>query len=420
MKMYLKNLSIFLIALKLVSSNNDKEGFMNRYSFCTSTTKVEYRDDIGSWGFENGKWCLLKNSVYKDYLYCKSDTPITMEIDENGDAWGVEMKKWCYIEPHKMHPYFNQYKICPDENEYSRDDGFVWGYTDDWCIIRQLEKDNTYDIEYPKCSLSPSDKYKIEEGYLWGVENDDWCYYYEIPNCHAKFVIVEKDNDNLYSKEDGKFCIITDIKPNDGCKGYGYKCCDLQETNTVIESDAFNNFYGKNDNNEICIFDFYPQNCPKSSYLIKSTDNNNYYGSNGNKPCILNSFTTSGCRNTFYNCCDTTKTTDIINYDDYGNLYGKDKNGQICIFEEIIGCNGTGLPCCKETTKVVKKVKTSSGEYRNFGKENNKLCLFNPNKCWAKEYGYDCCKSKNVNVEYSFSSTERFGFENGVLCGILN
>jgi len=81
----------------------------NGYKCCSSSCKVVYTDDDGSWGIENNEWCgcgIAINSVTasscssaitsQNYPCCKANNCEVYYTDESG-KWGVEDGQWCGI-----------------------------------------------------------------------------------------------------------------------------------------------------------------------------------------------------------------------------------------------------------------------------------------------------------------------------------
>jgi len=80
------------------SSNFARLGF----NCCSDqNTQVQYVDDIGNWGIENGKLCGIGyercSFSVLGYNCCSSVNPEVVQTDENGNTWGLEDGQWCGI-----------------------------------------------------------------------------------------------------------------------------------------------------------------------------------------------------------------------------------------------------------------------------------------------------------------------------------
>jgi len=66
-------------------------------------TKVEYVDEIGNWGIENGELCGIGyercsfSILDEGYPCCSSVNPEVVMTDEKGNNWGLEDGQWCGI-----------------------------------------------------------------------------------------------------------------------------------------------------------------------------------------------------------------------------------------------------------------------------------------------------------------------------------
>ncbi|OUM56499.1 Non-catalytic module family DOC2, partial [Piromyces sp. E2] len=74
------------------------------YECCyNENTKVEYVDEIGNWGIENGKLCGIGyercsfSALDDPYPCCSSVNPEVVYTDESGNTWGYEDGQWCGI-----------------------------------------------------------------------------------------------------------------------------------------------------------------------------------------------------------------------------------------------------------------------------------------------------------------------------------
>ncbi|KAG4094255.1 cellulase Cel9A precursor [Neocallimastix lanati (nom. inval.)] len=115
---------------------------------CCSGTTVEYSDNDGDWGFENGDWCGIGSAPIEDtcgdYPCCSSCTVVYNDSD--GD-WGVENGNWCKIKADKCggeNPAAETctgksegYKCCDNCDVVYTDDSGAWGIMNgDWCGIK--------------------------------------------------------------------------------------------------------------------------------------------------------------------------------------------------------------------------------------------------------------------------------------------
>jgi len=69
------------------------------YPCCQKTQTVATVDNEGSWGIEDGHWCLLtssKNSA-DDYPLCTSTKTVVYVSPSDDSLWGVENNEWCII-----------------------------------------------------------------------------------------------------------------------------------------------------------------------------------------------------------------------------------------------------------------------------------------------------------------------------------
>jgi hypothetical protein len=119
---------------------------------CCERCEVEYSDDTGSWGVENGDWCGIPDSCNEPpadneekhssgYPYCKSTTEVIYTDDVN---WGVENGDWCVIKTSGA--------SCT-----------CWAQAQGY-----------------QCCTSTSEVVFTDESGDWGVENGEWC---GIKNC---------------------------------------------------------------------------------------------------------------------------------------------------------------------------------------------------------------------------------------------
>ncbi|OUM56253.1 Non-catalytic module family DOC2, partial [Piromyces sp. E2] len=66
-------------------------------------TKVQYVDEIGNWGVENGELCGIGyercsfSALDDPYPCCSSVNPEVVYTDESGNTWGYEDGQWCGI-----------------------------------------------------------------------------------------------------------------------------------------------------------------------------------------------------------------------------------------------------------------------------------------------------------------------------------
>jgi len=74
------------------------------YTCCSNqNTQVQYVDEIGNWGVENGKLCGIGyercsfSALADPYPCCSSVNPEVVQTDENGNTWGLEDGQWCGI-----------------------------------------------------------------------------------------------------------------------------------------------------------------------------------------------------------------------------------------------------------------------------------------------------------------------------------
>jgi len=116
---------------------------------CCKGCNVEYTDDSGKWGVENGNWCGIDDSVCgqsnascwsvaEGYPCCKGN--VVVLVDSKG-KWGHENGEWCGI---------------ADSNQNSTDDSC-------WATSQG----------YPCCS--GCDPIYTDGNQKWGVENGNWC-----------------------------------------------------------------------------------------------------------------------------------------------------------------------------------------------------------------------------------------------------
>ncbi|OUM69330.1 carbohydrate-binding module family 29 protein [Piromyces sp. E2] len=137
-------ITALLVASASAACWSESQGF----KCCSSANaKVEYTDDSGDWGIENGNWCGIPK----------------------------EEKVTCFAEN-------MGYSCCPAGTEVAYTDGDgKWGVVDgNWCGI----VDSTPVVVKPTCWAEPLG-YKCcqttnvvtytDESGKWGMENDDWC-----------------------------------------------------------------------------------------------------------------------------------------------------------------------------------------------------------------------------------------------------
>jgi len=76
------------------------------YPCCSSCVGIEYEDNDGQWGIQNGDWCGLSKDCGKStcqgaqgYSCCKSTCVVYS--DEDNLKWGIENDDWCVIDDSK-------------------------------------------------------------------------------------------------------------------------------------------------------------------------------------------------------------------------------------------------------------------------------------------------------------------------------
>ena len=121
------------------------------YSCCMfNTTAIATKDSDGYWGVENGQWCLFENN------------PISSEYDD--------------MDPSKCWSKSQGYSCCKDATTTVRttdSKGYLWGIeNNEWCGITGNQcpaAKNGY-----KCCNACKVKTTDKNG-DWGVENGEWC-----------------------------------------------------------------------------------------------------------------------------------------------------------------------------------------------------------------------------------------------------
>jgi len=119
------------------------------YKCCkNANTKIEYTDDNGEWGIENGDWCGIPKEEKVTCFSEKSGYPCCPEGTEisytDGDGnWGVVNGEWCGI---------------ADSTPVPEPEPVCWAEA----------------VGFKCCETTSKVEYTDENG-KWGVENGDWC-----------------------------------------------------------------------------------------------------------------------------------------------------------------------------------------------------------------------------------------------------
>jgi len=127
------------------------------YSCCIfDTTPVVSKDNTGYWGVENGQWCLFENDPF---------------TSSNGEG-----KEYHDMDPDKCWSEAQDYPCCkePTTSVVSKDSkGYLWGVeNNEWCGITGTQCPFYY-LGY-KCCTECNVKSTDKNG-SWGVENGEWC-----------------------------------------------------------------------------------------------------------------------------------------------------------------------------------------------------------------------------------------------------
>ena len=124
------------------------------YKCCSEGCTVEYTDNDGNWGVENGEWCgcgsteeeqstspCSKNITSQGYKCCSVNCVVS--YTDNDGGWGIENGEWCgctktTAESCSSAILAKGFSCCSDSNckiEFTDDDG-KWGVENEqWCGI---------------------------------------------------------------------------------------------------------------------------------------------------------------------------------------------------------------------------------------------------------------------------------------------
>ncbi|OUM58872.1 Non-catalytic module family DOC2, partial [Piromyces sp. E2] len=173
------------------------------YKCCSNqNTKVQYVDNIGNWGVENGELCGIgyercSFGILDDpYPCCSSVNPEVVMTDEKGNSWGYEDGQWCGIGEAK---YDTSFRI---KNRKTQE-----------CLITNLHSDTNVllmgDCNHSKClyAMNSQDPRMIE-----CTEPDR-----EI-NHHIHFKIVDNKYICLKNSVDPEICLNGNTKNNNSLK----------------------------------------------------------------------------------------------------------------------------------------------------------------------------------------------------------
>ncbi|OUM58871.1 Non-catalytic module family DOC2, partial [Piromyces sp. E2] len=173
------------------------------YDCCSEeNNKVEYVDEIGNWGIENGKLCGIGyercsfGALDEPYPCCSSVNPEVVMTDEKGNSWGYEDGQWCGIGEAK---YDTSFRI---KNRKTQE-----------CLITNLHSDTNVllmgDCNHSKClyAMNSQDPRMIE-----CTEPDR-----EI-NHHIHFKIVDNKYICLKNSVDPEICLNGNTKNNNSLK----------------------------------------------------------------------------------------------------------------------------------------------------------------------------------------------------------
>jgi len=382
--------------------------FAKRGVKCCSNqnTQVQYVDDIGNWGIENGELCGIGYTRCSfsvlGYDCCSSVNPEVVQTDENGNTWGFEDGQWCGIGEVNFNSNVrirniknNSCLVTYPSNNNSNSDRLVLGDCDteysSWSILgnkiisdytnKCLYVNNGIDTAMDSCD-------EIIDG-----KNDHYIHFDIIDD---KYICVKYnlDSQKCFNGKNLRF-----ITSNDGYSEWAIE----RPNNNVV--DSIKSIIESNHSIKIATFD------PK---VITATTTSTP------EP-------TSECHSIYgYPCCSP-EITQVINIDEEGSW--SLENGNWCLINKTTTTTSTttttttststpeptsechsllGYPCCSpEITQVINTDKEG-----NWGSENGDWCLIvdnsqdiiNNTESECPYDGYPCCSSNNSKFYFSDES----------------
>jgi Beta-glucanase/Beta-glucan synthetase len=108
MKTILLSIALLASASSVSAALGNRQCFLNNvpgllgYNCCKRTCFMQYKDDDGNWGLEDGVWCGIPFACYNgcwsmpDFPCCQYTNEVYY-TDSAGNQWGVENNDWCGI-----------------------------------------------------------------------------------------------------------------------------------------------------------------------------------------------------------------------------------------------------------------------------------------------------------------------------------
>ncbi|ORX45558.1 hypothetical protein BCR36DRAFT_585585 [Piromyces finnis] len=235
--------------------------------------KVEYTDENGDWGVENGDWCgILRVNPYVNCLPAPKTTTTTKtaapttsnvpncqfyncisitSIGEDGTLYSKNDHGTCKMNlkdssckrsiEYYAKPVLLGYPLCKEkhEDDLVRDEDGYWAIEDgNWCGVQVC----------PRCEVESIDKY----GNIWGTDGANGnkcivdkesseCNYTLQTTCRSAKVgykccketteVVARDSLGFWGVENGQWCGLNNPFPCAHYTELGYKCCDEIKVN---------------------------------------------------------------------------------------------------------------------------------------------------------------------------------------------